>query len=112
MRGRNKYGAQKTFFDNRRYDSKGEAILAQRLSLLQKGGQFTKVEPQVTFWLYGKNGSKICKHIVDFLTSDSGGRQEVFEYKGVETASYKIKLKLFKDNYQNIKYNLIKKEDL
>lgn len=58
QRKANKYGASKTVFQGRLYDSKGEAGLAVEIDILLKSGLVVKVEPQVTFKLYGKNGGK------------------------------------------------------
>jgi hypothetical protein len=103
----NKYGARKTVFDNRKYDSKGEAGLAQELSLLQKAGEIRKIEPQRTFPLYGRGGARVCNHRVDFFVTFKDGSQEVFEYKGFATDTWRIKRDLFVDNYPEYKYNVI-----
>lgn len=112
--GNNKYNAKKTIFNNRVYDSKAEADLAQYLFALQKKGEIDSIEPQVTFQLRGKGGTVIAKHIVDFLVSykdgqdNKGGHQEVFECKGQELPAWKLKRKLFIDNYPDIQYRVFK----
>src|ERR1700733_14990253 len=65
VRTADKYGAQKTEFNGRVYDSKGQAGLAQELLLLQKAGEVIKIKPQKTFNLYGRKGG--CTHRVDFF---------------------------------------------
>ena len=107
QRRANKYGASKTVFQGRVYDSKGEAGLAQEISLLEKCGEVVKVEPQKTFPLYAKNGARICNHRVDFLLTFKDTHQEVWEYKGFATEIWRIKLKLFEDNYPDIPYWVI-----
>jgi sporulation protein YlmC with PRC-barrel domain len=107
QRKANKYGAKKTTFQGRIYDSKGEAGLAQEIDLLVKAGEVKQVEPQKTFPLYGKNGARICYHRVDFLLTFKDGHQEVQEYKGLATPVWKIKRDLFVDNYPDILYNVI-----
>src|SRR4051812_22990839 len=107
VRQANKYGAKKTEFNGRVYDSKGEAGLAQELLLLQRAGEIIKIEPQVTFNLYGKNGGRVCTHRVDFLVALPNQSKQVYEYKGLATAVWRIKLKLFEDNYPDITYNVI-----
>ena len=107
QRKANKYGAKKTIYNGRQYDSKGEAGLAQEIELLCKSGEVSKIDPQHTFGLYGKNGARICNHRVDFLLTFKDGYQEVWEYKGFATEIWRIKLKLFEDNYPDIPYWVI-----
>ena len=104
LRKRNKFNAKKTIFNGRKYDSKGEAGLAQDIDLLRRSGEVIKVEPQQTFNLYGQNGSRVCTHRPDFLLTFKDGHREVWEYKGFHTDTFRIKLKLFVDNYPEIKY--------
>lgn len=104
FQGRTKFNNQKTVFNDRLYDSKGEAELAAEIDLLVKKGDIVKVEPQVSFNLYGKNGGKICTHRPDFLITKKDGTKEVWEYKGFPTDTWRMKLKLFEDNYPEIPY--------
>lgn len=103
----NKYGAKKTVFNGRKYDSKHEAGVAGEISLLERAGELIKVEPQRTFDLYGKNGTKICGHRVDWLLTFKDRHQEVWEAKGFPTPVWQMKLKLFEDNYPDIIYYVI-----
>lgn len=107
QRRANKYGAKKTEYKGRVYDSKGEAGLAGEIDLLVRGGEVVKVEPQKTFKLYGVNGRHITNHRVDFLLTFKDSHQEVWEYKGFATEIWRIKLKLFEDNYPDIPYWVI-----
>lgn len=102
-----KYNNKKTVYKDRLYDSKGEAGLAQELDLLVKAKKFLKVDPQVTFNLYGKNGGKICTHRVDFVATLPDHTREVYEYKGFATEIWRMKLKLFVDNYPDIRYVVV-----
>ena len=104
-----KYGARKTEYGGRIYDSKLESSLAAQLDLMCRGGILTKVEPQRTFPLYGKNGGRVCSHRVDFLVTYSDGHQEIMEAKGFPTPAWDIKRKLFEDNYPDIPYVVVKK---
>jgi len=108
----NKYRAKKTQYNGRLYDSKGEAQLAQNIDLLVRVGEVKQVTPQAVFKLRGQNGSIVCKHIVDFLLEMADGTIEAWEYKGMETATWKLKRKLFVDNYPHIKYVTLKNSDL
>ena len=107
QRKSNKYGAVKTAFQGRVYDSKGEAGLAAEINVLVKSGLVIKVEPQKTFNLYGKNGGKICTHRVDFLLTFKDSHQEAWEYKGFAIQTWKMKRDLFVDNYPEILYVVI-----
>lgn len=104
----NKYGAKKTEYNGRKYDSKAEAGLAREIDLMIRAGEVQKVQPQQTFVLYGKNGHRICTHRVDFLLTMKDGTQQVFEQKGFSTREWVIKWKLFEDNYPSIKYVVIR----
>jgi hypothetical protein len=104
---RAKFFNNKTDFKGRLYNSKGEAGLAKELDILLKAGKFIKVDPQVTFNLYGVNGGKVCTHRVDFVATLKDGAQEVYEYKGFATPVWQIKLKLFVDNYPAIQYVVV-----
>ncbi len=108
QRHANKYGAKKTVWNGRKYDSKLEAGVAQEIEILRKAGEVVSVEPQRTFVLHGKNGGKICSHRVDFLLTFKDGHEEVWEAKGFETDTWRLKLKLFEDNYPDIIYWVIK----
>jgi len=107
-RGANKYGAIKTEYQGRVYDSKFEARVAADISLLVKSGDVISVETQRTFDLYGKNGNKICSHRPDWLLTFKDSHQEVWEAKGVETAVFRMKLLLFTDNYPQYDYFILK----
>jgi hypothetical protein len=107
VRKANKYGAKKTAFNGRVYDSKHEAGVAADIELLVKSGEVVKVEPQRTFNLYGKNGARICTHRPDFLLSFKDGHQEIWEAKGMATPIWNLKLKLFTDNYPELTYIVI-----
>lgn len=106
-----KFNNKKTEYNGRVYDSKGEAGLAQEIDLLLKAGEIIKVEPQATFNLYGKNGGKICTHRPDFLITKKDGTKEVWEYKGFPSEMWRIKLKLWEDNYPEIPYWVITPND-
>jgi hypothetical protein len=107
VRHANKYGAKRTEFGGRHYDSKHEAGIAGELELLRRAGEVIKIEPQVTYNLYGKNGGRVCTHRPDFTVTFKDGHQEVWEAKGFPTPVWQLKLKLFEDNYPDIIYYVI-----
>jgi len=107
LKQRNKYGNKETIFDGRKYDSGLEAGVAKDIALLCKTGEVIKNEPQKTFGLYGKNGTRIANHRVDFLLTFKDGHQEVWEAKGMETEVWRLKREMFCDNYPDIPYMVI-----
>ncbi len=107
QRNANKYGAKKTIFNGLKYDSRGEAGYAGELNIRFKIGEISKIERQVTFPLYGKNGGRVATHRVDFLVTFPDSHKEVHEYKGFATQEWKIKRDLFVDNYPDIQYVVI-----
>ena len=107
QRKANKYGAKRTEFQGRHYDSKHEAGVAGEVELLRRSGEVVKVEPQKGYDLHGKNGGKICGHRPDFTLTFKDGHQEVWEAKGFPTPVWQLKLKLFEDNYPDIVYYVI-----
>lgn len=88
----NKYGAKKTEFKGRRYDSKFEASVAEELDLRLKAGEITEIIPQfkVEMWCYRENGLPAFKvgHKVDFRVTNKDGSYTLIEAKGVETSDY------------------------
>lgn len=89
-----------------------EASVARDLDILMKSKRIKSVEPQVTFKLYGKNGAEICTHRPDFLVTRLDGIKKVLEAKGEEASDWKLKMKLFRDNYPDIEYIVVKRENI
>src|ERR1017187_3220142 len=83
--GDNKYGARKTEFNGKRYDSKYEATIAQELDLRLKGGDILEVIPQfkIEATAYRSNGlpAFTVKHKVDFRIQLKDGSYELIEAK-------------------------------
>lgn len=105
----NKYGAKRTAYNGRTYHSKAEANYAAKLDLLMTARGKNRViswTPQVGIPL-SVNGQLITTYIVDFEVYYSD-RTEVHEVKGVETAVWKLKRKLFEALYPNAVLRIIK----
>lgn len=101
-----KYRSRATIcFSGHKHPSKIEANYCDQLRLLQKAGQIISYKCQVKFDL-AVNGKLICRHIVDFLVMTDKG-EEVHEVKGFATRDWKLKRKLFKVLYPQIKYYVI-----
>jgi hypothetical protein len=101
---RNKFGAKKTSYNGVLYDSKLEAAVALELDMLKRARKVERWQRQVTVDLRGMGGTLICRHKVDFFVTFRDGHQEYWEAKGVRTAVWRIKYKLFTDNFPKLKY--------
>ena len=105
---KNKYHAQKCrCLNEHMHDSKGEAAYCDGLYFQVKSGDLMEYEVQKRFDLHGINGKKVAAHYVDFLLTDFNNKQEVHEYKGVQTQLWKLKKALFEHEYPNIPYIVI-----
>src|SRR5437868_3317068 len=78
VRTANKYGAKKTEFNGRVYDSEHEAGIAGELELLKRSGDVIKIAPQKTYNIYGKNGNRICTHRPDVTVIFKDTHQEIW----------------------------------
>jgi hypothetical protein len=95
---KHKYRNVPTVINGIRFPSKGEGRRYGELLLLLGAGAIRDLRRQVTFPLYGKNGSPICSYRADFLYEENG-KLVCEDFKGFETPEFKIKAKLFRDNY-------------
>lgn len=86
MRLKNKFGAVKTEYNGRCYDSKAEARYAANLDLLQRVGKVSYWLPQVPIPLPGKTTYR-----VDFQIFEPDGRVRYVDVKGVETQVFRLK---------------------
>lgn len=96
----NKYGAKKTEYNGRLYDSKKEAQYASILDLSKRAiaptCRVVSWEPQVRFDIV-INDKKICSYYLDFLVKYADGHIEHIDVKGgraTKTAVYRLKKKL------------------
>ncbi len=89
----NKYGAKRTEFNGKIYDSKFEAETAYSLEVRKKAKDIKDYETQykIEAWAYDENGKKAfeVKHKVDFRILHNDGSYELYESKGIETDDYK-----------------------
>ena len=88
------------------HDSKGEALYCNYLFIMKRDGRIIDYQIQVSFNLPGG-----IVHVVDFVVykddSPAGIYREVHEFKGFKTAVWRIKRKLFIEEYPNIPYKTI-----
>lgn len=98
-----KYGAKKTVIDGIRFDSKAEGEYYLHLKKLKEEGAIVgfKLQPrfllQEAFTKDGKLHRKI-EYVADFEIIHEG-YIEIVDVKGMETADFKIKRKLFERKY-------------
>lgn len=100
-----KYGAKKTMLNGVHFDSRAEATRWSLLLLDQAAGKITHLERQVPFKLYGRGGTEICKLVVDYVYFENGKRV-CEDSKGVRTKDFRLKQKLFEDNYPGVELRL------
>ena len=102
----NKYRNVKTTIDGIKFDSKAEARRYTELKLLEKAGEITDLKLQPRFILqhsFKHKGKTIraITYMADFQYSENG-KEIVEDVKGVETAVFKIKKKMFLNIYDGI----------
>lgn len=91
---RSKYLAVRTEVDGRSFASKLEARRYSQLKLLWIAGKIRWFTCQVPFQL-----APGVKYVCDFLIYWADGRVTIEDVKGVETAAFKLKRKLFEPIY-------------
>jgi len=109
----NKYHNTKTTIDNIKFDSKREANRYLELKMLLKAKKITDLKLQPKFQLQEKfTDNKGVKHqainyVADF-TYFEDRTQIVEDVKGMETAVYKLKKKIFLSRYWHLDFREIK----
>jgi len=103
--GTNKYRAQKETVDGYVFDSKKEAARYRKLSWMEENGLISNLKLQPVFELQSAFTDATGKHHraityrADFQYTENG-REIIEDTKGVETAVFKLKRKLFLFKYQ------------
>lgn len=90
-----------------RFDSKMEGEYYQELLLMKKYGEIKDFSCQPKFVL--QQNPKVT-YIADFLITDLDGSQRVIDIKGVETSTFKVKLKLFQATYPTFHIEILTKK--
>lgn len=97
----NKYGAKRTEFQGKIYDSKFEAGIAAELETRKRAKDIKDYETQyrIEAWAYRSDGTKafMVRHKVDFRIHHNDGSYELYEAKGVETSDYKWRRKFLEE---------------
>ncbi|MEC0233696.1 DUF1064 domain-containing protein [Paenibacillus kribbensis] len=89
-----------------RFDSKMEGEYYQELLLLKQLGEIKDFVCQPKYIL--QESPKVT-YIADFLVTDLDGSQRVIDIKGVETATFRVKLKLFQRKYPTLPIEILVK---
>jgi hypothetical protein len=90
----NKYRNVKTEIDGHLFDSKAEAQYFLNLKVLHASGEIRGFSIQPSFMLPGD-----IRYRPDFLICDAAGQIFAVDVKGVETAAFKLKRKLWEKTY-------------
>lgn len=101
--GKFKYNNEPTEVDGLRFASKKEARRYGELLILERAKKITELKLQPRFPII-IDGIKVCTYVADFSYQDTeqlhGGGVVVEDVKGVRTAMYKLKKKLFEASYR------------
>ena len=108
-----KYNAQPTEFDGIRFDSKREAERYQELQMLAAAGEIHSLQLQPRFELqpsFKRNGKTVraIHYVADFQYVTQNGRHVVEDTKGMATAVFKLKKKLFLYRYPDLELRVTK----
>ncbi len=102
-----KYNNRKTEYKGHMYDSAAEAKQAWELDVMKANKRIFDWERQVRMPLRVKD-IKICDLVLDFRVYDTANSSYFLEIKGMETAVYKLKLKLFRACYPGLALHVVK----
>jgi hypothetical protein len=103
---RSKYGSKKAINGSgEKFDSIGEMHRWFHLQQQQDLGLIHHLRRQVPYELLGMGGSKIAALVIDFDYFE-GACHIAEDWKGVKTGEFKLKEKLFKDNYPGLTLRL------
>lgn len=110
-----KYNAKRTQRNGYTFDSLAEADYYQKLAMAEKAGQIADLAVHPTFELQpaftDHNGKKqrAIVYEADFSYVDKAtGKRVISDFKGFETAVFKLKYKLFLYRYPGLDLRIIK----
>jgi hypothetical protein len=105
----NKYHAVKTQIDGYTFDSKAEGERYLELKSWSQQGKISAIEVHPRFLLQeGGNGMRPIYYVADFKYLDENSNPVIEDVKGVETAVFKLKKKLFQARYPELELRVIK----
>ena len=95
-----KYRNKPVMIDGIRFDSQAEGKRWHQLLMLEKAGVIYNLRRQVWHELKAANGAIACRYRADFDYHDTSTGEPVTEdVKGVETRDFKLKAKLFREQF-------------
>jgi hypothetical protein len=95
MYGTNKFGAKKTWYNGRLYDSKAEAKYSNLLDVYFAEGYIKSIEYQVKYPLENMDGKKRLRYVADFVVTDNNDNEFILDVKGCLTPANIVKLSYF-----------------
>lgn len=100
-----KYGAKSTTIDGVKFASLAEARRYGELKLLERAGEITGLQrhPRFVIW---QSGKEIIRYEGDFAYTERGAAV-VEDVKGVETAVFRLKAKMFRAQYPDIELRVV-----
>lgn len=104
---KSKYGSQKTVEDGITFDSKLEARHYREYRIQLLNGEIAGYSRQVTFILQTRPNP--IKYVADHLIIRLDGSIHVVDSKGKETDQFRLKRKLFIQQYPHISFEVRKK---
>lgn len=115
----NKYGAKRTEFNGKIYDSKYEASVASDLETRKLAKDIADYDTQfrLDVNIYNSNGEIVCskRHKVDFRILHNDGSYELLEAKGVITSDYQwrrdIVVGIWLSEHKDYVYTVVKQNN-
>lgn len=100
-----KYGAKPTTVDGIKFASMAEARRYRELKLLELSGEITGLEchPRFVIWEHGR---ETIRYEGDFAYTERGAAV-VEDVKGVETAVFRLKAKMFRALHPEIELRIV-----
>lgn len=102
MKWGHKYGAKQTEVDGHIFPSKAEAKRYIELKLLERAGQISNLRLQPKYEILPKFKSNQAIHYIGDFEYIENGKKVVEDVKGVKTAVYRLKKKMFEYKYPDI----------
>lgn len=91
-----------------KFDSKMEAQYYLSLLDLQRQGEIQSIDLQPVFIL--QENPKI-KYIADFKVKWADGYEEILDVKGMQTQVFRVKMRMFKAKYPDVKLSLVTRKN-
>ncbi len=103
---KSKYNAKRVRVDGILFDSQKEADYYCSLKLLYRAGAITGFCRQARFIL--NESDEAIEYVCDFIVFHNDGTFEVVDTKGIETDTFRLKHKLFKEKYSGLELKIVK----